>query len=324
MQKIITKILFTIAIISLGLIGCNFSYNSGGENSSESGDTYAIDLSKKALKYISENNRDSLNGLINSDVLKKAKPEQLEWLIREGQEIIKNYIYPDDTSLIISKSVNYSLTGKKVIENMSFPFQSKIYKDSLKYFHITVSDNEIYRLTLNDYPPGLRFVEPERKPHLSNFNLQTDNIIWFRIWYADGAKIDKEYGNKRGYWVVSGDKDYLTKIGVKKKFQEVFNLINTAEFDSLDYKLWNEDENGDPEYIYLRFKFNNKEYEDMGEFTIYYILDEEDGKKEILSDYIVFKHSGNRRYKLLKEKNPIIVKMLKEIAHYNYSGYYED
>jgi hypothetical protein len=207
---------------------------------------------------------------------------------------------------------------------LSFPFQNKINKDSLKYFHITVINNEIYRFLINDYPPGRSIIEPKHnEPHLNKINMQTDNISWFRIWYDDGSKINRKYGNNIGYYAVSGQKKELIEIGMKKQFQETFNLINAAKFDSLDFKYMRENEIGDPEWIYLRLKFDNEEYKNLGEFEISYFIDEEDTKKEIMSDYVIFKHTDKTRYLLLKNKNPELVQKLMEIAHHDYVKYYD-
>jgi hypothetical protein len=135
--------------------------------------------------------------------------------------------------------------------------------------------------------------------------------------------IKKRFKNETGFYAVSGDNQKLNEIGVKDKFQKLFNLIYTAEFDSLDFKYLREDEVGDPEWIYLRMKFNNEDYKNLGEFEISYFIKEEQGKKEIMSDYIILKHTDKTRYLIRKDKNQDIIKILTEIAHYDYGDYYE-
>jgi hypothetical protein len=311
-------------LIGLLMTGCKFSYTEPSENTTDLGDNSSILIAKKSLRYIQENKTDSLKGLLNSKVLKMAKSEQIDWLMREGKLVLDNSEYPNDTSILKSQKTNYSMGGKQVIEMFSFPFQSKVHKDSVKYFHITITDNEIYRLLLNDYPPGMRIIEPKHsEPHKDKINMQSDNLKWFRIWYDGGVYNKKRFKNETGFYAVSGDNQKLNEIGVKDKFQKLFNLIYTAEFDSLDFKYLREDEVGDPEWIYLRMKFNNEDYKNLGEFEISYFIKEEQGKKEIMSDYIILKHTDKTRYLIRKDKNQDIIKILTEIAHYDYGDYYE-
>jgi hypothetical protein len=175
-------------LIGLLMTGCKFSYTEPSENTTDLGDNSSILIAKKSLRYIQENKTDSLKGLLNSKVLKMAKSEQIDWLMREGKLVLDNSEYPNDTSILKSQKTNYSMGGKQVIEMFSFPFQSKVHKDSVKYFHITITDNEIYRLLLNDYPPGMRIIEPKHsEPHKDKINMQSDNLKWFRIWYDGGV-----------------------------------------------------------------------------------------------------------------------------------------
>lgn len=311
-------------LIGLLLTSCKFSYTQPSEKTTDSGDNSSLQTAKKSLTYIQENKTDSLKGLLNSKVLKMSKPEQIDWLMREGKSVLDNCKYPNDTSILKSHKTNYSMGGTQVIEMFSFPFQSKVHKDSVKYFHITIVDNEIHRLFLNEYPPGIRIIEPKHsEPHKDKIDMQVDNLKWFRIWYDGGLYNKKKFKNEIGFYAVSGDKQKLEEIGVQDKFQKLFGLINSAEFDSLDFNYLRDNEVGDPEWIYLRMKFNNEEYKKLGEFEISYFLKEEQGKKEIMSDFIIFKHTDKTRYLMRKDKNQDIVKILTDIAHYDYGGYYE-
>jgi major membrane immunogen (membrane-anchored lipoprotein) len=313
-----------IILVGLLMTACKFSYTEPSEKSTGLSNNSSFLIAKKSLRYIQENKTDSLKGLLNSKVLKMTKLEQIDWLIREGKIVLDNYEYPNDTSVLKSQQTNYSVGGKQLIEMFSFPFHSKVHKDSVKYFHVTIADNEIYKLLLNDYPPGMRIIEPKHsEPHKDKLNMQTDNLKWFRIWYDGGAYNKKRYKNENGFYAVSGGKEKLEEIGIKDKFQELFNLINTAKFDSLDFNFLGEAEVGEPEWIYLRLRFNNEEYNNLGEFEVSYFIKEEQGKKEIMSDYIIFKHTDKTRYLMRKDTNQEIVKILTDIAHFDYGDYYE-
>lgn len=325
-MKNFKKLPFIIAgLIIFLLSACRFGYNEPPKNVTDNEGDTGLSIAKQSLQFIHQHYPDSLRGLFNSRVNKITKPEQLDRLIREGQQVLNEYYFPNDTSILVSQTTNYSTTtGKSIIRTFTFPFQNKTYMDSLKYFHITVVNNKILKLILSDYPPGLNIIEPKNtEPHLDTLNLQVYNLKWFRIWYDDGSKINKKYFFNTGFYAISGDKDKLIKIGMDSQFQEIFNLINSAKFDSLDFKYLDDIEVGDPEYIGLRLAFDNEEYKNLGEFKISYFIDEEDGKKEIMSDYIVIKHTEKTRYLLLKHKNPELVEKLTEIAHHDYGKYYE-
>jgi hypothetical protein len=188
----------------------------------------------------------------------------------------------------------------------------------------SVSNNEIHRLILNDYPPGLRIIEPKRtEPHLDTIDLNIENLSWFRIWYDDGAKIQKRYGLHKGFYAVSGNYENLGKYGISELLQEIFDQLNSSEFDSLDFKYLENKKIGDPEYIRLRMRFDIAEYKSLGEFEIYCFLDQEEGINEELFDYIIFKHTEKTRYLLLKEKNRELLKKISELAHHDYGRNYE-
>lgn len=323
MKKSNKLTILLILFISSLLFGCKFSYNDNTQKVGENSDNSALKIAKTSLNYIKENKTDSLKAMFNKKVIRMVKPEQIDWIMRNGQKVLNEYSYPNDTSIQKSQSINYSVTGKTVVEMFSFPFQHKTYKDSLKYFHITVANNEIHRLFLNNHPPGMRIIEPKHsEPHKDSLNLQTENIRWFRIWYEGGEKVDAQKGQNY-YYAVSGNNEKLVKIGVENLIQEVFDKINTAAFDSTDFKYLDDDDNGDDEWIYLRFKFANDEYKGLGEFTLSCFLDSEQGGDKPYSKYIIFKHTDKTRYLLLRDENPELVEILYQIGRLNYGKNYE-
>ena len=67
----------------------------------------------------------------------------------------------------------------------------------------------------------------------------------------------------------------------------------------------------------------NEPYKDFGEFTIYYTLEEENGKSEELSDFITVKHSKKTRYLYKKLNNLKLVEKLKELTYKDYGRHQE-
>jgi hypothetical protein len=97
-------------------------------------------------------------------------------------------------------------------------------------------------------------------------------------------------------------------------------ILNAAKFDSTDFKQMNSHTTGNPEWIYLRFKFKNIEYSNLGEFNIIYCLTEETGISENNFDYIILIHSESTRYFIKKDKYPELMNTLMTIARKDYGN----
>jgi len=287
--------------------------------------TEEIEFAKKAMQIVSEGDKEALKSLIHSDILKKAKDEQIDLLIEQGQNLLKLAEIPNDSLIQQSNKVHYAFWKKIELAELSFPFTLKSVagSDSIVYFNIGVSDNKILAITIYEYPFGRRLIEPEHsEPHLEKHSLSYSAINWFRIWYGAGYQ-ENEYEDGYGYYAVSGDKSRIDKLNIETELSSLFQLINNVEIDSTDFKYLRNKHKGDPEYIYLRFQFDNQPYNDFGEFSIYFYIKEEPEKPEPLSDYIILKHSNKTRYLLKKENNPKIVELLKRITYRKYDKYYE-
>jgi len=287
--------------------------------------TEEIEFAKKAMQVVKTGNKEELKSLIHSDVIKRAKDEQIDLLIKQGQELLAAAEIPNDSLIQQSNKVNYSFGKKVKIAELSFPFtlKSTADEDSIVYFNIGVSDNKILMINVYEYPFGRRIIEPKHsEPHLEKHSLSYDAITWLRIWYGSGYQ-ENEYENGYGHYAVSGDKEKVDKLNIENELSQLFELINTTKVDSTDFKYLRDDTNGDPEYIYLRFSLNNEPYNGFGESSIYYYLSEEPGKSEVSSDYIILKHSGKTRYLFKKENNPQMVELLKKITYKKYDKYYE-
>lgn len=86
--------IITSLILMIIVAGCNFNYSESGKEINLEQDGKELALAKKSLLLIEQGKTDSLNDLLNADVLKKSNPEQLEWLFENGKRIIKNHCCP--------------------------------------------------------------------------------------------------------------------------------------------------------------------------------------------------------------------------------------
>lgn len=284
-----------------------------------------IALAKKAMVVVKDGNKEELKKLIHEDILKSATEEQIDQLMEHGNRLLNSAELPNDSLIQESNNVNFH-NGKKIeIAQLSFPFTLKdlANKDSIVYLNVGVSDNKILAINVNQYPFGRRIIEPKHsEPHLEEHSLEYESINWFRIWYGSGFE-KNDYGDRFGYYAVSGDKKKMDKLKIQPELTELFDLLNSTKPDSTDFKYLRDETIGDPEYIYFRFKFDNSPYDQFGEFSIYHHLKDEPRKADPMSKYIIIKHSDKTRYLYSIENNPDMVELLKKLTYKRYDKYFE-
>jgi hypothetical protein len=276
---------------------------------------------KRAIKFIEQNQLDSLKSMFPEKIIASATDSIWSDLMTKGQKAIGESNFPNDSLVQISNTINVIEGEQQTFAKMSFPFIDK--SQATTYINIVASENQLFGLDVGDYPFGRRIVEPENsEPHLSQHSIEYSSINWFRIWYGSGFKRN-EFGDSYGYYAVSGDKEKLDKLEIEPILSEIFELINSAKIDSTDFKYLRPESNGDPEYIYLRFKMTNEPYSQFGELTVYYTLEEESGKPEPLTEFITVKHSQKTRYLYRASENLRLVEKLKELTYRNYGRHQE-
>jgi hypothetical protein len=287
--------------------------------------TEEIEFAKTAMKAVQKGDKEELKKLIHEDVLKTVTEKQLDQLMKDGYTLLNTAELPMDS--LIQESNNVTIhNGKKIeIAQLSFPFTLKgsSSKDSIVYMNVSVADHKILSMNVNQYPFGRRIIEPSHsEPHLDQHSLSYESINWFRIWYGSGFE-KNDYGDRYGYYAVSGDRKKMDKLKIQKELSDLFDLINTTKADSTDFKYLRDESVGQPEYIYLRFKFDNAPYNQFGEFSIYHHLKDQPGKPEPMSKYIIIEHSDKTRYLYLVSKNPEMVELLRKISYNRYDKYFE-
>lgn len=315
-KSILKNILFLIPI--LYAVGCGNPYYEAIHQlkDAEFQNDKELLTAKKAIKFIEQDQLDSLKSMVPQKILATTPDSIWGYLITKGQKAINQSNLPNDSLVQISNTINIMEGKRQTFAKMSFPFTNE--SEATTYINIVTSENQVFGLNVGDYPFGRRLVEPEHsEPHLSQHSIDYNSINWFRIWYGSGFK-KNEFGGSYGYYAVSGDKEKLDQLEVEPILSEIFELINSGKIDSTDFNYIRPESNGDPEYIYLRFKMTNEPYREFGEFTIHYTLEEESGKPEPLSEYITVKHSQKTRYLYRASDNPRLVEKLKELTYRDY------
>ena len=149
MHMKIKKYVINSLIFMIIMTSCNFNYSESGKGINIEKDGKELSLAKKSLQFIKENKNDSLKELLNDEILKQTKPEQLEWLFENGNRVIKNNEYPHDSIITVSTTTKKSISGEKTFKEFNFPFINNENPDSTKYFKITIAEGEIYKMTLS-------------------------------------------------------------------------------------------------------------------------------------------------------------------------------
>lgn len=320
MKHLLSYIGFTLL-----LCGCwNPTYQAFRElENTQFENTLELITAKKAISFIESSQLDSLKEMFPSEILKSAKDSDWEDIMVNGRKAIESNNMPPDSLVEISNTININNGVKQIFAKLSFPFIISDVGSQKMYINLITSQGKLYGLNVGEHPFGMRFIEPNHnESHLDQHSVKYESINWFRIWYGSGFE-KNDYGDRFGYYAVSGDKQKIDKLKIDRELTEFFYLINSTKPDSIDFKYIEDKSTGNPEYIYLRFKFNNSPYNRFGEFSIYHHLKDEPGKTEPMSKYITIKHSDKTRYLYSVKKNPKMVELLKKITYNRYDKYFE-
>lgn len=230
--------------------------------------------------------------------------------------------------------ISDDMWGRKIIE----PSYSEPH---LENFNLQFKDVSWFRIWYSNGYKNDRIIKGKDYYAVSGGKFNSDNIVSNKILLAidsisnsdkipaiekeESIKYLKEIYEQINSSLSNLNNEYSIKDPkINDLFSELFNCVNTASIDSTDYKYLDEDKIGDPEWISLRFKIDNPDYKDLGEFKISCFWNEGINKNNILSEYIIIKHSDKTRYLLSKNKNPKLLTALRKIADHDYEKYYEE
>ncbi len=281
------------------------------------------EVSLKALAAIRGNDIGAFKALMDENILTTIQDESLVNYLNSASAIVRKHdrIAPKEFVLLETSSANYQNINISIV-SLIFPFPAPNKRELISdqqiifLFSDDIQKGKIIGYRIRDFAGPAKEIEEEakKKPHLYKFNLKAEQIGWFRIWYDKGpAKND--LGNKSGVYALSGDKNMLKKAQINMLFSEILNLINTAKIDNADINNSLTKTVGSPEYLHIRMTFDCQEYKNLGEFSIFTILKEEEGIDEINKEFIIIRYSGTHRYFLKISENSRLWEKLKELAH---------
>ena len=132
---------------------CNFNYSKSGLKATDFKEEFC--LAKRSIGLIKGNNPDSLRAMFNSKAGRGIGKEQMNWLMKESQNILRNYQYPDDSLVTVNETNNNSAAGTISYREFVFPFEQEDNKDSTKYLKITIANNQLQKFLIGS---GFQFM----------------------------------------------------------------------------------------------------------------------------------------------------------------------
>ncbi len=291
----------------------------------------SIDLEGKDLDHVlnlmkisTTKTKIQLNNLI-IPILSRTEKDSIKY--------IKSTVL-DKESLIgfnILKGNPFEKTKRRIIETVgkaphleSFNFDI----NDLKWFRIwynngykkdrKINNRNYYAVPGGSYQPNTAQLDSMRNTILNNKSLSAEERKKAK------NEFDAFYAIMEAGLGDMSNEESIKDTQIRKLLQELFKQINRAKVEIKDYQYLKEEDKGNPEYIYLRFLFNDSKYKNFHELKVRLILQEEPNISEPLSPYIEIKHSEKTRYLLLKDNNKDLVKILKKIAYHDYKDFYEE
>ena len=146
------KLIISLMLL-LCLAGCSFNYSESGQKIDSEEDGADLALAKTSLRLIAENKPDSLKQLFDPGVLTKVKPDQLQWLLTNGQKVLKNDIFPVDSLIMVSHVTKKSLMGIHSYRIFIFPFGFDSEQNASEFFKITVTNGKVSGVFLSAHNP---------------------------------------------------------------------------------------------------------------------------------------------------------------------------
>ena len=287
-------------------------------------DTYII--CENALEKIKAKDYQGFKNMFHTAVIKNANDIGIQKLVDQAAEFINKYGIPAKEMIMVKNQITYTQEGPVQILSLDYPFPAPKEKYTMPERVISFGFTEKFGMdslssfNIRDYAASdsMMTTNMRKIPFLEKLSFNEEDISWFRIYYSKG-KTNKNIGNEDGVFAVSGNNIKLAAINITENIEKIFALLEKAEIEKTNYKYGGAfRNNGNPEYIYYRFRFNKPVIENLDELTIYTVIEEEKGVKE--DDFIVVSHSQMNRYFISKSKNPELFNALKELAYKNYGN----
>lgn len=143
------KSILIVFVSALIFSACNFNYSESGKSINFEQDSSELQLAKKSLMFIEQQEKDSLINLFNEKAKKATSQKSWDYLFENGKRLLDINKYPSDSIITVAYIKNKSITGTKVYKEFTFPFESDIESNTSEFFTILVMDNKIHKLLVH-------------------------------------------------------------------------------------------------------------------------------------------------------------------------------
>ncbi len=140
------KSILFVFVSTLIFSACNFNYSESGKFINYEQDSVELQLAKKSLMFIEQQERDSLINLFDEKAMKATNQKNWDYLFENGKRLLDNNKYPNDSIITVAYINNKSISGTKVYKEFTFPFESDIESNTSEFFTILVMGNKIHKL----------------------------------------------------------------------------------------------------------------------------------------------------------------------------------
>ena len=140
--KSILSVIVTVSIFS----ACTFNYSESGKSINYEQDSDELQLAKKSLMFIEQQEKDSLIYLMDEKVQEATSQKSWDYLFENGKRLLDNNKLPNDSIITVAYIQKKSITGTEIYKEFTFPFESDMESNTAEFFTILVKDNKIYKL----------------------------------------------------------------------------------------------------------------------------------------------------------------------------------
>ena len=140
------KSILSVIVTALIFSACTFNYSESGKSINYEQDSDELQLAKKSLMFIEQQEKDSLIYLMDEKVQEATSQKSWDYLFENGKRLLDNNKFPNDSIITVAYIQKKSITGTEIYKEFTFPFESDMESNTAEFFTILVKDNKIYKL----------------------------------------------------------------------------------------------------------------------------------------------------------------------------------
>jgi len=278
----------------------------------------------KAVKLIQAKNYLAFKDLFAPEIAKGISDQQINSLVDKIDELFIARGVPTGDENILP-ALNATMNGSDTVFINNIMYNFKQLPNETSSLVLTFSFLKKYGtgylvgVHANSNPLSAGTTKPTIT-QLTKFELNTNEINRFRIYYSEGKNKKTKYKNELGFFAVEGDKSSLETMGIEPTIKAIFSDLKKYKIETVEPFNSALRYDDDTKFISAEFGFDNKPY------SVFIYLPIEDGG--IYSGKIILmqREYANLGYKFVLDQRDYqeIVKLFPKVASMNLDKYYVD